>query len=216
MKVKLLKTPDQNYKNFLTGFDVKTILIATKNKGKLNDIKEIFKDLEVEIISFLNFDNSPDVEENGKTFEENAKLKAKACFDLFGIPSIGDDSGLVVEQLNGEPGIYSARYAGENANDFLNNEKLIKELQKFPEPHRAKFVCVASYYNGNDFISAYGEVKGRVITEPRGKNGFGYDPLFIPNGYYQTFGELSHEEKNKISHRAMAFRKLRKKLESIL
>ncbi len=92
---------------------MKKILIATKNKGKLNDIKEIFKDLDVDIISFLDFEDSPDVDETGKTFEENAKLKAKACYDKYGIPAIGDDSGLVVEQLNGEPGIYSARYAGE-------------------------------------------------------------------------------------------------------
>lgn len=195
---------------------MKKILIATKNKGKLNDIKEIFKDLNVEIISFLDFEDSPDVDETGKTFEENAQLKAKACYDMYGIPAIGDDSGLVVEQLNGEPGIYSARYAGENANDFLNNEKLIKAIQKFPEPHRAKFVCVASYYDGENFINAYGEVQGRIITEPRGKNGFGYDPLFIPNGYLQTFGELSHEEKNMISHRSVAFRKLHKKMEMIL
>lgn len=195
---------------------MKKIIIATKNKGKLNDIKEIFKDQDLEILSFLDFDKSPDVEETGKTFEENAKLKAKACFDKYGIPSIGDDSGLVVEQLNGEPGIYSARYAGENANDFLNNEKLIKEIQKFSEPHRAKFVCVASYYNGEKFISAYGEVNGRIITEPRGSNGFGYDPLFIPNGYDKTFGEFSLEEKNKISHRSMAFKKLYKKLVSVL
>ncbi|MCX8106676.1 MAG: XTP/dITP diphosphatase [Ignavibacterium album] len=195
---------------------MKKILIATKNKGKLNDIKEIFKDLDIEILSFLDFDDSPDVDETGNTFEENAQLKAKACYDKFKIPSIGDDSGLVVEQLNGEPGIYSARYAGENANDYLNNEKLIKQIQKFPEPHRAKFVCVASYFDGEKFVNAYGEVKGRIITEPRGKNGFGYDPLFIPNGYDKTFGELSHEEKNKISHRSMAFRKLHKKLEALL
>lgn len=195
---------------------MKKILIATKNKGKLNDIKEIFKDLNVQIISFLDFENSPDVEETGKTFEENARLKAKVCFEHYGIPAIGDDSGLVVEQLNGEPGIYSARYAGEKANDSLNNEKLIKAIQKFPEPHRAKFVCVASYYDGNHFISTYGEVNGRVITETKGKNGFGYDPLFIPNGYDKTFAELSHEEKNKISHRSIAFRKLLKKLEAIL
>lgn len=195
---------------------MKKILIATKNKGKLNDIREIFKDLDIEILSFNDFDNFPEVEETGKTFEENAKLKAKACYEKFKIPSIGDDSGLVVEQLNGEPGIFSARYAGENANDFLNNEKLIKEIQKFPEPHRAKFVCVVIYYDGEKFINAYGEVNGRIITEPKGKNGFGYDPLFIPNGYDKTFGELSHEVKNKISHRSMAFRKLHKKLDSLL
>lgn len=191
---------------------MKKIIIATKNKGKLNDIKEIFKDLNIEILSFIDFDNSPDVEEVGKTFEENAQLKAQACYNEYKIPSIGDDSGLVVEQLNGEPGIYSARYAGENANDFFNNQKLIKAIERFPEPHRAKFVCVASYFDGEKFINAYGEVQGRIITEPRGNNGFGYDPLFIPNGYNKTFGELSLEEKNKISHRSIAFKKLYKKL----
>lgn len=188
------------------------ILIATKSKGKLNDIKEIFKNLDIEILSFLDFEDSPDVEENGKTFEENAQLKSKACFEKYGIPSIGDDSGLVVEQLNGEPGVYSARYAGENATDEMNNEKLIKAIQRFPEPHRAKFVCVASYYDGEKFVNAYGDVQGRIITEPRGKNGFGYDPLFIPNGYDKTFGEFTLEEKNKISHRSVAFKKLYKKL----
>jgi XTP/dITP diphosphohydrolase len=195
---------------------LKKILIATKNKGKLNDIKEIFKELNIEILSFLDFEDSPDVEETGKTFEENAQLKAKACYDKFKIPSVGDDSGLVVEQLNGEPGIYSARYAGENATDEKNNQKLIKAVQRLPEPHRAKFVCVASYYDGEKFINSYGEVQGRIITEARGKNGFGYDPLFIPNGYDKTFGELSHEEKNKISHRSIAFKKLLKKLISEL
>lgn len=191
---------------------MKKILIATKNKGKLNDIKEIFKDLDIEILSFLDFDDSPNVEETGKTFEENAKLKAKACFDKYGIPSIGDDSGLVVEQLNGNPGIYSARYAGENATDELNNQKLINEIKRYSEPHRAKFVCLASFYDGKQFINAYGEVSGRIIEEPRGHNGFGYDPLFIPNGYTQTFGELSLDVKNKISHRYVAFKKLFGKL----
>ncbi len=191
---------------------MKKIFIATKNKGKLNDIKEIFKDLDVEILSFLDFNDSPDVKETGKTFEENAQLKAKACFEKYRLPSIGDDSGLVVDQLNGEPGVYSARYAGEKANDEMNNEKLIKAIQRFHEPHRAKFVCVASYYDGEKFINSYGEVQGRIITEARGKNGFGYDPLFIPNGYDKTFGEFSLEEKNKISHRSIAFKKLYKKL----
>lgn len=195
---------------------MKKIIIATKNKGKLNDIKEIFKDLDIEILSFLDFENSPNVEETGKTFEENAKLKAKACFEQYGIPSIGDDSGLVVEQLNGNPGIYSARYAGENASDQLNNQKLLDELKRYSEPHRAKFVCIASFYDGKQFINAYGEVNGRIISEHRGQNGFGYDPLFIPNGYTLTFGELSIEEKNKISHRSVAFKKLLKKLASTL
>lgn len=191
---------------------LKKILIATTNKGKLNDVKEIFKNLDVEILSFLDFNDYPDVEETGSTFLENAELKAKAAFQKFGIPSIGDDSGLEAFQLNGEPGIYSARYAGENADDEQNNLKLIAKLSELPEPHPGRFVCAAVYYDGKDFKSAIGEIGGNIIKSPRGKNGFGYDPLFIPAGYDITTAEMSHEEKNTISHRMNAFRQLKKYL----
>lgn len=189
---------------------MKKILLATTNKGKLKDVKEILKDIDVEIISFLDFDDYPTVEETGKTFLENAKLKVKAAFEKYGIPSIGDDSGLESFQLDGEPGIYSARYAGENADDEENNLKLIAKLSGYPEPHRGRFVCAAVYYNGVEFKSVIGEVRGNIIKNPRGKNGFGYDPLFIPDGYDNTMAELSHEEKNKISHRLNAFKELKK------
>lgn len=191
---------------------LKKILIATTNKGKLHDVKEILKDMDLEILSFLDFDGYPDVEETGLTFLENAELKAKAAFQKFGIPSIGDDSGLEAFQLNGEPGIYSARYAGENADDEQNNLKLIAKLSELPEPHPGRFVCAAVYYDGKDFKSAIGEIRGNIIKSPRGKNGFGYDPLFIPAGYDITTAEMSHEEKNKISHRMNAFRQLKKYL----
>ena len=186
------------------------ILLATTNKGKLNDVKEILKDLDVEILSFLDFDDYPNVEETGSTFLENAELKCKVAFEKYGIPSFGDDSGLEAFQLNGEPGIYSARYAGENADDELNNLKLIDKLSKLPEPHSGRFVCAAVYFDGNVFKSAIGEIVGNIIKYPRGKNGFGYDPLFIPIGYDNTMAELSHEEKNKISHRLNAFKELKK------
>jgi len=189
---------------------MKKVLLATTNKGKLNDVKEILKDIDVEILSFLDFSDYPNVEETGKTFLENAELKAKAAYDKYSIPSIGDDSGLESFQLNGEPGIFSARYAGENANDEQNNLKLIKKLSELPEPHPGRFVCAAVYYDGKDFKSAIGEVRGNIIKIPRGKNGFGYDPLFIPNGYDNTMAELSHEAKNKISHRSNAFKELKK------
>jgi len=190
----------------------KKILLATTNKGKLHDVKEILKDIDVEILSFLDFDEYPNVEETGLTFLENAELKANAAFKKFGIPSFGDDSGLESFQLNGEPGIYSARYAGENADDEKNNLKLIKKLSEFPEPHSGRFVCAAVYFDGEVFKSAIGEVKGNIIKNPRGKNGFGYDPLFIPFGYNNTMAELSHAEKNKISHRLNAFKELKKYL----
>ncbi len=189
---------------------MKQILLATTNKGKLNDVKEILKNIDVEILSFLNFSDYPNVEETGSAFLENAELKAKAAFDKYKIPSIGDDSGLESFQLNGEPGIYSARYAGEDADDENNNLKLIKKLSNYSEPHPGRFVCAAVYYDGNEFKSAVGEIRGTIIKSPRGKNGFGYDPLFIPDGYNITTAEMSHEEKNKISHRLNAFKELKK------
>lgn len=189
---------------------MKQILLATTNKGKLNDVKEILKDIDVEILSFLNFKDYPNVEETGLTFLDNAELKAKAAYDKYGIPSFGDDSGLESFQLNGEPGIYSARYAGEDADDELNNLKLIKKLSQYPEPHQGRFVCAAVYYDGSEIKSAIGEVRGKIIKNSRGNNGFGYDPLFIPDGYNITTAEMSHEEKNKISHRLNAFKELKK------
>ena len=187
----------------------KQILLATTNKGKLYDVQEILKGIDVEILSFLNFSDYPNVEETGTSFLENAELKAKAAFEIYGFPSFGDDSGLEAFQLNGEPGIYSARYAGEDADDEKNNLKLIKKLSELPEPHPGRFVCAAVYYDGKDFKSAVGEVRGNIIKTPRGKNGFGYDPLFVPNGYDKTMAELTHEEKNKISHRLNAFKELK-------
>ncbi len=192
---------------------MKKILLATTNKGKLNDVKEILKDVEVEILSFLDFDEYPEVEETGTTFLENAELKVRAAFEKYGIPSIGDDSGLESFQLNGEPGIYSARYAGLPADDEKNNLKLLEKLSQYPEPHLGRFVCAAVYFDGKGLISAVGEVRGNIINNPRGKNGFGYDPLFVPDGYKNTMAELTHEEKNKISHRLKAFKELIKILD---
>jgi len=191
---------------------MRKIILATTNNGKLADVKEILKDIDVQILSFLDFNDYPEVEETGKTFLENAILKAKAVFEKYNIPSIGDDSGLESFQLNGEPGIYSARYAGINANDEKNNLKLIGKLKSFPEPHKGRFVCAAVYFDGQHINSTFGEVKGEIINKPRGKNGFGYDPLFVPDGYNLTMAELSHEEKNRISHRLNAFKALKKYL----
>ncbi len=192
---------------------MKKIIFATKNKGKVREVEDILKELHVKIISLADINESIDIEETGSTFEENAKIKAKQVYDKFKIPTIADDSGLVVEQLNGAPGIYSARYAGEDGNDAANNKKLLKELEKFPEPHLAKFVCAAVYYEGKEFHTATGEMKGRIIHEERGTNGFGYDPLFIPEGYDVTSAELPPEVKNSISHRHKAFVKLKEMIE---
>ncbi len=186
---------------------MKKILFATKNKGKLREVKKILGN-EYDVFSLLDFENVPDVIEDKETFIDNAKKKAKEMFEHFNVPVIADDSGLSVEQLNDAPGVFSARYAGINATDEENNKKLLAELNNYPQPHRAKFICTAVYFDGIDYLSAEGEVLGQIIKSPRGSNGFGYDPLFLPDRFAQTTAELSLEEKNKISHRAKAFNEL--------
>lgn len=188
-------------------------IFATKNSGKLKEVAHILGDKYFELLSLNDFNNVGEIVEDGITFEENATKKAKYVFGKFGIPVLADDSGLVVEQLNGEPGIYSARYAGESATDEENNEKLISQLLLLPQPHKAKFVCSAVSYDGKDLLKASGEIVGQVIHEPRGANGFGYDPIFVPDGYKKTTAELDLDEKNKISHRAKAFNSLIKMIE---
>ncbi len=188
------------------------ILIATTNKGKLTEIKKILSDLPFDLLSLSDFDLVPEVIEDKETFIGNAKKKAKEIFNLFQIPVIADDSGLSVDQLGGKPGVYSARYSGVNSTDKKNNVKLVSELKGLPSPHKARFISVAVYYNGVEYISATGELNGDIILEPRGKNGFGYDPLFIPDGYKNTLAELTFEKKNRISHRAKAFNELKLKI----
>jgi XTP/dITP diphosphohydrolase len=186
------------------------IIFATKNMGKLREVVHIIGDKDFELLSLNDFNNVVEVLEDGSTFEDNAIKKAVHVYDKYLIPVIADDSGLTVEQLNGDPGVLSARYAGENATDEENNNKLISKLVLLPQPHKAKFVCSAIFYDGDDILKAEDEVVGQVIHERRGTNGFGYDPLFIPDGYHQTTAELNLDEKNKISHRAKAFKRLLK------
>ncbi len=188
------------------------IIIATTNQGKLKEIKKILKDLPFDLLSLGDFEDVPDVIEDRDTFLGNAEKKAAEIFNVLKIPVMADDSGLSVDQLSGRPGVYSARYAGKNSSDEENNKKLISELKRLPSPHPARFISVAVYYDGNNYISASGELIGEIILNPKGHNGFGYDPLFVPEGYTSTLAELSFEEKNSISHRAEAFNKLKKKL----
>lgn len=187
---------------------MKKIIFASKNKGKIKEVKKILDDLKVDILSLLDLDGNIEIEETGHTFEENSKIKALEVFNKFKIATIADDSGIELEQLGGRPGVYSARYSGENATDEENNEKLIKELKDFSEPHLARYVCSAVFYDGSNYLVAEDEVKGKIISSPKGENGFGYDPYFVPDDYDCTMAELSLEEKNKISHRAKAFNKL--------
>ncbi|PIW68994.1 MAG: non-canonical purine NTP pyrophosphatase, RdgB/HAM1 family [Ignavibacteriales bacterium CG12_big_fil_rev_8_21_14_0_65_30_8] len=188
------------------------IVFATGNNGKLKEVREIFSDLDVKINSLNDFKENIDVIEDGKSFEENALKKAEEVQHLLKLPVISDDSGLEVEQLNRAPGIYSARYSGEDATYEKNNQKLIEELKKFQQPHLAKFVCAAAFSDGINRLVVRGEFKGQIISEARGKNGFGYDPLFLPEGLDKTSAEISSELKNKISHRAKAFNKLKEML----
>lgn len=188
------------------------IIFATKNLGKLREVSHILGDENFELLSLNDFDNVGEIKEDGNTFEENAIKKAKYVYDKYSLPVLADDSGLVVEQLNGEPGIYSSRYAGEAGTDEENNKKLLSKLLFLPQPHKAKFVCAAVFYDGKKLLKASGEIMGQIIHEPRGKNGFGYDPLFVPDGYNLTSAELNLNEKNKISHRAKAFNSLLKLL----
>jgi XTP/dITP diphosphohydrolase len=191
---------------------MKKIIFATNNKGKVKEVNHIFDKLDVQIISLADLSETIEIEETGSTFEENALIKAKQVFKKFKLPTIADDSGLVVEQLNGAPGIYSSRYAGEDGNDSANNEKLLRELKSYPHPHMAKFVCAAVYYDGKVTFISEGEIKGRIIDEERGTNGFGYDPLFVPENYNKTSAELDPGIKNKISHRYHAFIKLKNQI----
>lgn len=184
------------------------LLFATTNNGKLKEVRKIFSETSFTILSLADFPRVPEIVEDGVTFAENAKIKAKTIYDLFHIPTLADDSGLSVEQLNGEPGVFSARYSGEKSTDETNNKLLLEKLSHFPEPHQAKFVCCSVFYDGENFILAEDVMKGKIIHEQRGSNGFGYDPLFIAEGYSVTNGELSLDEKNRISHRAKAFNRL--------
>ena len=189
------------------------LIIASSNEGKIGEFQKILPDFEC--IPQSDF-NVSDVDETGKNFKENAVLKAKNAFIKTNLPSIGDDSGLIVPEINGEPGLYSARYAGKNATDADNRKKLISELKKRKlESTYAYFFCciVAVGINDKeDLIICDGKVDGEVKIFERGDKGFGYDPMFYPKGYNESFAELNSLIKNKISHRGIALRNLTIKL----
>lgn len=191
---------------------MKNVVFASGNKGKTKEVKDLFRNTDFEVHSLLDFPNFPEIIEDKDTFEANARKKAVEIFEKYKIPVIADDSGLCVSQLNDAPGVYSARYAGEGCSYDDNNRKLLKELSVFPQPHKAKFVCCAVYYDGNDYISTFGEVHGEILKELRGDKGFGYDPVFVPEGSEKTLAEMDLDEKNKISHRAKAFNKLKQEM----
>jgi XTP/dITP diphosphohydrolase len=191
------------------------IFLATGNVKKIKEIGKILHDFDVEILSIKDGVNIPEVIEDGDTFEANSAKKALEIAKYLNIPSIADDSGLCVEALGGDPGVYSARYSGENATDESNNEKLIKDLQGI-DNRNAKFVSVITFAKPTgEFYSFRGEIEGEIIDEPRGKDGFGYDPYFYVKEYKSTLAEIP-EIKNKISHRAKALEKFKKNFSEIV
>ncbi len=193
------------------------ILLATKNKGKIREMNRLFADLEIEFVGVDTVDNPPDVVEDGTTYHENALKKAMTYYNLSGLPTLAEDSGLEVEALQGAPGVYSARYAGEQATDAENNKKLLKALENVPDEKRqARFVSVLCLVLDGKPYFFEGEVKGRILKEPEGTSGFGYDPIFCPQGFDHSFAVLGEEVKNRISHRARAIERLKEFLEKRL
>ncbi len=194
------------------------ILLATRNPGKVREIREILRGLPLEIRSLEGLEGVPEVEEDGATFLENALKKARVLAHWAGDWTLADDSGLEVEALNGEPGVHSARYAGEGASDEQNNAKLLDALRGLPmEARKARFRCVMALVSpqGEEWV-VEGTCEGYVAEAPRGQGGFGYDPLFYVPELGRTFAELSPEVKNRISHRAQALARLRVVLEGLL
>src|SRR5471030_2592589 len=187
-------------------------------------MKEILKDLNIEVKSLENENINIDVVEDGKTFEENAKKKAKEIYEFLSKRGdedfivLADDSGLIVDYLNGEPGIYSARYAGEHGNDAKNNEKILKNLKGVHKEKRgAKFICqLAMFTDTGEYFKVTGDVRGCIIEELNGEGGFGYDPLFFYEALNKTFAQLTSDEKNKISHRGNALKKIKELISSLL
>ena len=195
-----------------------TVVAATQNRHKIEEIEAITKEFDINIVSRQEA-GVPDIEivEDGTTFEENSYKKAFEIMKLTGMPSVADDSGLAVDALDGAPGVYSARFAGTDGDDEANKKKLLEVMKDIPiEKRTARFVSVITLvFPDGKTIVCRGECEGHIMFEESGSNGFGYDPLFRPEGYEVSFGQLPAEEKNRISHRAKALILLREKLKEL-
>ena len=198
------------------------IVLATRNAHKISELQSILGDLvgelDLEIVGMGEFPYLAEVVESGVTFAENATLKAVAVAEATGLPALADDSGLAVDVLGGAPGVFSARWAGTHGKDRANLELLLAQLGDVPDEHRAAaFVCAAVLATPDgEVLVREGRMPGRLAREPRGDNGFGYDPIFMPDGDARTAAELSPEDKNAISHRGKAFRALAADLREVL
>ncbi|MBT5078034.1 MAG: RdgB/HAM1 family non-canonical purine NTP pyrophosphatase [Candidatus Marinimicrobia bacterium] len=193
------------------------IILATHNADKRNEMMAALADLNIEILSLEDFPQVGEIIEDGHTLVENAKIKAKAVFDITGIPAISDDTGLLVDALDGAPGVYSARYAGEHATYSDNVNKLLDEMKDILAQNRgAQFQTSMVFLNNDTELMANGIVKGQITETPKGVGGFGYDPVFYIPEQEKTFAEMTIQEKNQISHRGIALRNLKGILHSYL
>lgn len=194
------------------------LLIATTNLKKLGEFRELLKDFPVDLISLKDLNGYVEVEETGNTFEANARLKAEGYARQSGLLTLGEDSGISCDALEGAPGVYSARFAGENKSDADNNDKLLRLLKNIPDNCRgAHYTSVIALAEPGKFIgSVSGEVFGVIAHEPKGTNGFGYDPLFFYPEYQKTFGQVSDSDKHRVSHRGKALIKAKELLKSYL
>ena len=189
------------------------LIIATHNSDKEKELKSVLDDFPVDVISLDQFPEIGEIEETGSTLYENAKLKADTVNKITNLPCLGDDTGLEVDALEGAPGVYSSRYAGENVSYEDNVTKLLREMSSTPyEKRTARFRTIIFYTDGERELYTQGEIKGYITKEQRGKNGFGYDPVFYIPDVKKTMAELTPAEKNKLSHRGQAMRKFRKLL----
>ena len=193
------------------------LIIATHNSDKEKELRSVLDDFPVEVISLKQFPEIGDIEETGSTLYENAKLKADTVNRVTNLPCLGDDTGLEVDALGGAPGVYSARYAGDNVSYEDNVTKLLRKLRSTPSEKRtARFRTIIFYTDGNRELYTQGEIQGIITKSPRGANGFGYDPVFYIPELKKTMAELTSAEKNKLSHRGQAMRKFRKLLLDII
>ncbi len=190
------------------------IVFAMGNAGKMREIREILADMDLEVVSMAEIGADIEIEENGATFEENAVIKARAVGKVCGEIVLADDSGLEVDHLNREPGIYSARYMGEDTPYSIKNASIIQRLEGVPREERtARFVCaIAAVFPDGEEVVTHGEIEGWIDYEEKGSNGFGYDPIFSVPEFGRTTAELSDEEKNSVSHRGRALRKMKDEL----
>lgn len=189
------------------------LLLATQNKHKVEELTRLLAHYDVEIVSLLEFPEIGEIVEDGDTLEANALIKARAGYKHCGLPTIADDTGLAVDALNGAPGVYAARYAGENVTYDDNVQKMLNELEGVPESQRqAQFQTSAVFFDGEKTITALGEVAGIITTKRHGDSGFGYDPIFYIPEKKKTYAQMDLSEKNQLSHRQRAFTALLDKL----